>query len=419
MNHGLKTVSLPEAQGIILDAVTPLGPESISIFRAVKRLLHQDIVADAMIPPLESSARDGYAVLARGTAGAAPDKPVRLEIVGEIQAGGSPQGLAVTPGKAVRIMTGAPLPTGADAVVQFEDTREADGWVELLREAAPFENYRQRGENIKTGEKVLLKGDRLNAADVGILASLNHETVRVYRRPRVAIISTGDELAAVGEELEFGKVRDVNAYALCAEARKCNAEPEHLGIARDSLPQVRELLGRALEADVILSTGGGSMGKYDFVKDAYADLGVEMRFGRVRVKPGKPCSFGTMGGKLFFSLPGNPVSALTCFIEFVRPALLALMGARKLYKPVVSAVLDEAIGKKPSKNLRLLRGRFSLRDGEFHVATTGDQKSSIFKSLRDANCLIIIPANSGRMPAGQKVRVQLIAHEEIEGPAGF
>ncbi|MCB2226101.1 MAG: molybdopterin molybdotransferase MoeA [Desulfarculaceae bacterium] len=409
----MKTVSLPEAQRIILDAVTPLGPEEISIFKAVRRVLHEDVVADAMLPPTDSSARDGYAVASSDTAGASPQRPARLKIVGEVQAGGSLNGLTVTPGKAVRIMTGAPLPPGADAVVQFEDSREHGGEVELFRAVAPYENYRRRGENIESGEAVLMRGDMLNPADVGILAALNHDTVRVYQRPRVAIISTGDELAAVGEKPAPGQIRDVNAYALCAEARKYNAEPDHLGIARDSLPQVRELLGRALDADVILSTGGGSMGKYDFVKDAYADLGVELRFGRVRVKPGKPCSFGTMDDKLFFSLPGNPVSAMTSFIQFVRPALLALMGARKLFKPVVSAVLDEPIDKKPTHNLRLLRGRFSLGNGGLHVALAGDQKSSVFKSMRDANCLIIIPPDSGPLAAGTTVKIQLIYHDEI------
>ncbi|MCB2192873.1 MAG: molybdopterin molybdotransferase MoeA [Deltaproteobacteria bacterium] len=413
MIHTPKTVSLAEAQRIILTSVTPLGPESIHIFKAVKRFLYEDIVADNMIPPMDSSARDGYAVIAEDTYSASQDTPVQLKVVGEIQAGALAEGKQVSTGTAIRIMTGAPIPPGADAVVQFEDTLEQDGYVNIFRRVDRYENYRCSGENIKKGEKVLLKGDRLNAADVGILASVNRDAVEVYRRPTVAVISTGDELAPIGQKLEPGKVRDVNAYALCAEVAKCNALPKPLGIAKDSLQEVRQLLDQALDADVILSTGGGSMGKYDFVKDAYADLRVQMKFYRVNVKPGKPCSFGVLGNKLFFSLPGNPVSAMTSFIQFVRPALLSLMGAQKLFKPVAQAILDEPINKKPTKNLRLLRGCFSLQGGEFHVSTTGDQKSSVFKSMRDANCLIIVPENSGPLKAGEKVRIQLIYHEEI------
>lgn len=417
MNYNPQTVSLLKALKIILDSVTPLGPEDIHIFDAVKRFLYEDIVADTMIPPMDCSAMDGYAVIAQDTRGATEDIPVKLKIVGEIQAGGSAKGMLVSWGTAIRIMTGAPMPQGADAVIQFEDTREENGQVSLFRPVTQYENYRCSGENIKKGEKVLVKGDRLNAADVGILASLNHDTVKVYHRPTVAIISTGNELAAIGEELDFGKIRDVNAYALCAEVRKYNALPRPMGIARDSQRAVRELLGQALEADVIISTGGGSMGKYDFVKDAYADLKVEVKFDRIKVKPGKPCSFGVLGGKLLFSLPGNPVSAMTSFMQLVRPALLGLMGAHKLFKPMVKATLDEPITKKPTPSLRLLRGHFTLRDGEFHVTTTGNQKSSIFKSMRDANCLIVIPENASPLPAGAKVPIQLICHDEIADPA--
>ena len=413
MNKRDTTVSLREAQSIILASVTPLGGERVPLLEAANRVLREDIVSSVMLPPRDCSAMDGYALRAADTREATREHPVRLRVTGEIQAGGSPQGLKVEPGDAVRIMTGAPMPAGADAVVRFEDSEEDDGWVRVFRPLRVYQNYRHAGENIERGELVLRQGERLNSADIGILASLNHDTVQVYRRPRVAIISTGDELVGLGQDMAPGQIRDVNAHALYAEVMKYKGLPTLLGIARDSRAEVRALFSQALDYDLVLSSGGGSMGRYDYVKDVYGDLGIELEFERVNIKPGKPCSFGTREGKLFFSLPGNPLSAMTTFIQFVRPALLRLMGTRNIFKPVVWAVLDEDISKKPSSGLRLLRGCFTLQGHEFHVITTGNQKSGIFKSMRDANCLIVVPKDSGPLRAGDQVMIQLIAHGEI------
>ena len=413
MRRNFKTASLEESRRIVLDAVTPLGEESINILEAINRILYEDIVSEVMIPPMDCSAMDGYAVIAADTEGASPEEPARLKVIGEIQAGGSAAGQRVSKGSAIRIMTGAPMPAGADTVSRFEETEEQDGWVKIFAPRDKHDNYRARGESIKKGETVLSRGGRLTWADVGILASLNHQKVVVYRRPTVAIISTGDELAGIGEEVEPGKIRDVNAYALYSELTRYTALPRYMGIARDTLEDVRAMVSRAMDADVIIATGGGSMGKYDFVKEVYAELKVTPCFERVKVKPGKPCSFGVKDGKLFFSLPGNPVSALTLFVQLVRPALLRLMGATQTAKPVVGALLDETITKRRSQYLRLLRGHFVLKDHEFHVATAGDQKSSVLKSMCDANCLIVIPANVERVEAGEKVDIQLIYHDEI------
>lgn len=408
-----RTVSCDQALRLVLDAVSPLAAENVPLLEAVGRVLHQDIISDVMLPPLASSARDGYAVMAADTRDASPELPTSLRVLGEIRAGGTSAGQRVGPGTAVRVMTGAPLPAGADAVVQFEDAVEEAGLVRVLAAVQRLENYRHPGENIKLGDVALRRGERLGAADLGILASLNRDTVPVYRQPRVAIISTGDELAGMGEATAFGKIRDVNAYALYAEAGKYGALPAYLGIARDTREAIKALFGRAMAADVIISTGGGSMGRYDFVKAVYAELGIQMLFERVNLKPGKPCAFGVKGDKLFFSLPGNPVSALTSFIQFVRPALLRLMGATRIAKPVVSAILREDIAKKRSKNLRLLRGRFTIEDHEFHVSTLGDQKPSVFQAMREANCLIVVPANVASIRAGEKVLIQLIQHDEV------
>jgi molybdopterin molybdotransferase len=407
------TVSVAQAQQIIMDSVTPLEGESISILEAYHRVLYEDIVSDTMIPPLDCSAMDGYAIIAEDAQGASRENPAALRIVGEAQAGGSLAGRQISRGEAIRIMTGAAMPAGADAVIKVEDTEEGDGYVKIFRETAKYKNYRNAGENIRKGDLVLSRGDRLSSADIGILASLNRQAVEVYRQPRVAIISTGDELVGIGEEVGFGKIRDVNAYALYSEVKKYHALPEYLGIAKDTLRDVKEVFSRALEYDVVISTGGASMGRYDFIKEVYSDLNIETQFEWVNVKPGKPCAFAKKGGKLFFGLPGNPVSALTSFIQFVRPALLRLMGAKMIRKPIVSAVLEEDIGPKQLGKIHLLRGYFTIKDNEFFVSTTGDQKSSVFRSMSKANCLIIIPASLAGAKAGEKVEIQLIDHEEI------
>ena len=255
------------------------------------------------------------------------------------------------------------------------------------------------------------KGDRLNSADIGILASLNYNAVKVYKQPTVSIISTGDELADIGEEIKIGQIRNVNAYTLYSEVKKYNGLPDYLGIAKDTLKDTKEIFSKALKSDVVISTGGVSTGKYDFVKEIYSDLNIEIQFEWVNVKPGRPCTFGKKDNKLIFGLPGNPVPTLTSFIQFVRPALLRLMGAKKITKPIVNAFLEEDINS--AKVHHLVRGYFTIKNNEFYVSTTGNQKPSVLRSMSDANCLIIIPENITKVKAGEKVAIQLIDHDEI------
>jgi molybdopterin molybdotransferase len=406
------TVSVEEAQKIILNSVSPLGFEDVPIIEAFNRVLYEDIISDIMVPPLDNSAMDGYAVIADDTHGASREKPKLFQITGEIQSGASATGKKVSKGTAIRIMTGAPIPEGADAVIQLEDTEEKDGIVKIFHEAGKYKNYRFAGENIKKGDTALHRGDRLSSADVGILASLNYRRVKVYKQPAVAIISTGDELADVGEEIQTGQIRNSNAYALYAEVKKYNALPAYLGIAKDTVEDMREIFSKALKSDVVISTGGVSMGKYDFVKKIYSDLNIEIKFEWVMVKPGRPCTFGKKDNKLIFGLPGNPVSALTSFIQFVRPALLRLMGATRIKKPIINAILEEDINKQPGK-IHLLRGHFTVKKNKLFVSTTGNQSSSVLRSMSNANCLIIIPENITEVKAGEEVAIQLIDHDEI------
>lgn len=412
MNNDDLMTPIKEAKKIVLDSVHPLDYENVSIMEAYNRVLYEDIVSDVMIPSADASAMDGYAVIASDTNGASINSPIRLQVIGEVRSGGPAAGKKVAKGTAIGIMTGAMLPAGADSVIEVEYTEEEDGYVKIFDEAIRYKNCRFAGESIKKGDKVLRQGAKLSSADLGILASLNYKTAKVYKQATVAIISTGDELIDIGKEIQVGQIRDSNAYSIYSEVKKINALPHYLGITKDTLQDVKEIFLKALESDVVISTGGVSKGKYDLVKKAYADLGIEIQFENVNVKPGKPCTFGNKGDKLIFGLPGNPVSALTSFIQFVRPALLSLMGAKNINQPVVNAFLEEDI-KKQSGKVHLLRGLFTIRNNDFYVATTGNQKSSVLSSMSKANCLIMLSENIANIRAGEKVPIQLINHNEI------
>lgn len=406
-------VSFDTAYRKILSAVTQRGSESVSLMDASGRILFDDIRADINIPPLDNSAMDGFALRWKDTGGANPDRPVELLIEGEIQAGGDYQNIKVKEHSSIRIMTGAPIPRGADAVIPVEFTKEdtARGTISILKELQIHENIRFAGEDIKAGQVVLKKGTKLRSAETGLLASLNISEVSVYQKPRVAIISTGDEIAEVGKELRPGQIRNSNAYTLASEIRKYNGIPHYIGIAKDSLSVTKELFSRALEFDIVVSTGGVSMGKYDLVKEVLMELGANISFETIRMKPGKPVIFGSRKNTIVFGLPGNPVSTMVSFIEFVRPALLKMSGARNLKKPEILAIADNDINKRKGR-MEFLRGFFSITDGVVHVSTTGPQGSGILRSMSEANCLIVMSEDSTGCKKGEKVLVQLINHEE-------
>lgn len=406
------SVSVEEAQRIILGSVNPLACENISIMEAYNRVLYEDIISETMIPFVDDSAVDGYAIIAGDTCGASKGNPARLRIIGEVSANGTMARKIITSGTAVRIMTGAPIPEGADSIVRLEETEEEAGYIKISSESVKNKNCKHAGEIIKRGDKVLRKGDRLKSADIGILASLNYSVIKVYRQPTVSIISTGDELIEIGEAIQAGQIRNAHAYALYSEIKRYNALPRYLGIAKDAINDTKEKLVEALESDVVISTGGVSMGKYDLVKKSYLDLGIEILFEQIRMKPGKPCIFGRRGNKLVFGLPGYPVPMLISFIQFVRPALLRLMGASKIEKPVVKAFLEEDISNR-SGTVNLMRGFFRVKNNELYVLTTGNQKPSMLRSMSKANCLIIVPATCTEIKTGEKVSIQLIDHDEI------
>ncbi|MEK7850907.1 MAG: gephyrin-like molybdotransferase Glp, partial [Deltaproteobacteria bacterium] len=310
-------------------------------------------------------------------------------------------------GEAVRIMTGAPVPKGADTVVMVEDTEKEGERARIFRETPLGENIRKAGEDIKSGELVVPRGTVIRPAEVGIIATCGRAFVSVYQRPRVAVVSTGDELVDVDEELSEGKILSSNSYTLSSMAAECGADAFQLGIAKDTREALKEKLQQALHADVIITSGGVSEGDFDFVKDVLKELGSEMKFWKVAMKPGKPLAFGTIGGKPAFGLPGNPVSCMVCFEQFARPSLLKMMGHGKIYRPTIQATLKEDIKKKSGRK-HFIRSFVRLEDGHYTVTTTGDQGSGILKSMVAANGLLIFSEELSVLKAGDTVKVQLI-----------
>lgn len=401
-------ISVEEAQKIVLESARRLGKAKVSLTEALGLVLAEDIVSKEKIPPFDNSAMDGFALIAQDTAQASVKQPVALKILDDEPAGRVSK-RKITPGTAIRIMTGAPIPKGADAVVKVEDTKVvAAEAVMVLRPVKKEENIRRAGEDINAGEMVMLAGTALRAPEIGLLASLGKSAVKVFRMPKVAIITTGDELVEVGKPLKQGKIRNSNAYSLYAQVLQAKAEPIHLGIVPDIKQALTAKLTEALKkADVILTTGGVSVGEYDVVKDVLASMGASLKFWKVAQKPGKPFAFWTLKGKLVFGLPGNPVATMVCFEQYVRPSLRKMMGHLKLFRPVVEAMLEEDVKKKPGR-LHFVRVILDKKGPNYYASTTGPQGSGILKSMVLANGLALVPADTTLLRAGERVMVQMI-----------
>jgi len=407
-------ISVDEALERILEHFKPLEPERVKILDALDRVLAEDVYSDMDVPPFNNSAMDGYAVRAADTVGASRDNPVSLRVVADLAAGYTTD-VAVEPGTAIRIMTGAPMPAGADAIVRFEETsegvnglgRRASGRVEVFKEVAVGENVRLAGEDIKGGELVLPKGMVIRPQEVGALASLGRGEVQVIRRPRVAILATGDELVDIDEEVTPGKIRDSNGYSNAALVMRYGGIPIMLGIARDDVANLTAKIkeGLARGADLFLTSGGVSVGDFDMVKEVLNAEG-EMSFWQVRMKPGKPLAFGQIQGVPLIGLPGNPVSAMVSFEQFARPAILKMLGKVHLRKPTIKAILEEDVTSSGRRSFR--RVIVERHEGQYYATTTGPQGSGILTSMVKANGLAIIPEGIRRMEAGQRVEVQML-----------
>lgn len=411
-------ISVEEALSQILEHVRPLDPERVPILEGLGRVLAQEIISDIQIPPFDNSAMDGYAVRAADVAAATPGSPVRLEVIGSVAAGYVIE-TRLRPGTAVRIMTGAPLPEGADAIVPYEDTSDFDRskeerlvrpafTVEVRQPVVPRDHVRPAGEDIVRGERVLAPGRLLRPQEIGVLVSLGHETVQVHRRPRVAILATGDELLDVHEPLVPGKIRNSNEYTNAALVTRTGGIPIRLGIARDAREDLVVKIRAGLDqgADLFLTSGGVSVGDYDVVKDVLGTEG-EMQFWQVNMKPGKPLAFGLLsGGVPLIGLPGNPVSAMVSFEQFARPAILKMLGHVDLAKPTVRAVVDEAVSNSGRRGF--IRVIVTRQEDGWHARTTGEQGSGVLTSMAKANGLAIIPEGTYQVAAGTELTVQML-----------
>ena len=396
-------ITFKEALGRILSHVQPLGSEKVSLLEALGRVMAEDIYANRNIPPLDNSGMDGYAVKYADIQNGSKGRPIHLKVVENLPAG-SVSTKRLGKGQAIRIMTGAPIPKGADTVIPVEETEEKDGFVSIFK-AVPFGEYiRRAGEDVKRGDDVLSRGDFIRPAEVGMLASVGRSFVSVYQRPMVAILCTGEELVDVDGDLDEVKIISSNLYTLAAQVKDCGAIPIQLGIARDQKEEIREKLRQGIRADVLISSAGVSVGDYDFVKSALSDLGMEMVFWRVAMKPGKPLAFGTMNGKPVFGLPGNPAASMVSFEQFVRPSLLKMMGHRQLFRPVIEAVLKEDIRREPRKR-HFIRACVSIEKDDYVVAIPG---AGGLSAMIRANGWIVIPEDQEIVRAGEKVKVQLL-----------
>ncbi|MBI3538260.1 MAG: molybdopterin molybdotransferase MoeA [Chloroflexi bacterium] len=418
-------ISVEEARDYILKHFSPLEPERVNLLDALDRVLAEDVVSEINVPPFNNSAMDGYAVRAEDIARAARENPITLRVIGDVAAGYVAQ-KRVERGQAMRIMTGAPVPEGADTVVRFEETSEGvetrgagknRAAVEILRAMNRGDNVRNAGEDIRAGEIVLRKGTLVRAPEIGVLATVGKKEIRTHRRPRVAILATGDELVSIDEPIAPGKIRNSNEYSNAAAVLKAGGIPIPLGIARDNLADLTAKIRAGLDADVdlFITSAGVSVGDYDIVKDVLGAEG-EMHFWQVKMKPGKPLAFGILRGKKsvpILGLPGNPVSSMVSFEIFARPAILTMLGKTKFTRPTMRALLqDDAENSADRRNF--IRVRVEKRDGKFFARTTGEQGSGILTSLSKANGLLVMPEDVTLIRAGTEVEIQMLDWPEFE-----
>lgn len=421
-------ISVEEALEKLLSYVDVLPKEEVAILDSLGQILAEDVQSDIDVPQFDNSAMDGYAVKSSDTLGTGPESPRLLRVIDTVAAGYISK-QEVTPGMAVRIMTGAPVPAGADTVVRFEDTDEiqrrqtsagqAITEIGVLCEAGVGLNIRRAGEDISKGSTVLAEGMVIRPAEAGVLASLGRGRVMVISRPVVAILATGNELVEVGQPLPAGKIYNSNSYSVAALTQRYGGIPRILGIALDSEDSLVAAIHRGLDADMLITSGGVSLGDYDIVKDVLAREG-EIGFWTVRMKPGKPLAFGTIKGSNrqgtprripHLGLPGNPVSSMITFEVFARPAILKMMGKKNWNKPTVEAVLENRIVNNDGRRV-FTRTVIEKREGRYFARSTGPQGSGVLTSMTRANGLAIVPEDKTEVKPGEVVQVMMLDWNE-------
>ena len=421
-------ISVEQALEKILNLVNILDEETVPILESTEQVLAEDIKSDIDVPPLDNSAMDGFAVQSRDTEGASKDSPRFLDVIDTVNAGAISK-RKVESGTAIRIMTGAPVPEGADSVIMFEETNEYQRKntpdtktvtrVGILCEVGPGLNIRRAGESIARGVTVLKRGMIIRPSEVGVLASVGRSEVTIIRRPVVAILATGNELVDIDQPLPAGKIYDSNTYTTAAMVKRSGGIPRILGIALDKEDSVLTKLGQALDADMLITTGGVSAGDYDIVKDVLAREG-ELYFSKVKMKPGKPLAFGVFKGVgkagevrkiLQLGLPGNPVSSMVTFELFARPAILKMMGKKNFNRPTIEAVSEDSIENTDGRRI-YTRVIVEKRDEKYFAKLTGPQGSGILTSMSLAKGLAIVPEDTARINKGDRFQVIMLDWNE-------
>lgn len=410
----MEHLQVSEAQRIVLDSVATLGVEQVKLEQSLGRVLAEEVCANRDQPPYDISAMDGYALRSADLA----TVPATLEIVEDIKAGDMPKKMLAS-GQCARIMTGAPMPQGADAVIRVEDTEaKPDNRVQINQAVKPGNDIRRLGENMRNGEVVLSPGTEITPGVIGVLATVKCAAVQVYRQPRVAILSTGNELEGLDEPVDPNKIPNSNSYALMGQVQALGIEPVLLGIARDDPVELEQYLRRGLEYDVLLVSGGTSVGVHDYVRPTIEALGAKMLFWRVAMKPGHPVAFGKVGEKIIFGLPGNPVSSMVCFEQFVVPALRRMMGHARTHRRTITARLTHSVKHQPGRT-EFIRVMLAQEEGGYAATSTGAQGSGMLLSMARADGLAVLPAECSGLAAGDTVMVQLLDGTVFQGEAGF
>ena len=407
-------LAVSDAQRLVLDSITRLETETVGLEQSLGRVLAQEIRANRDLPPFDVSAMDGFALRSADVVNA----PAQLAIIEDIKAGDLPT-QTVAAGQCARIMTGAPVPPGADAVIRAEDTQEVSAnRVQINKPVKPKNDVRPLGENMRDGDVVLTVGTEITPGVIGVLATVKAAQFAVFRRPRVAILSTGNELEGMDEPVDPNKIPDSNSHALMAQVQALGIEPVLLGIARDDPAELEQYLRRGLEYDVLLVSGGTSVGVHDYVRPTIEKLGVQMKFWRVAMKPGHPLAFGMTDKTAVFGLPGNPVSSMVCVEEYVAPALRCMMGNMRLYRRTLSARLANPIKHQPGRT-EFVRVQLARDEAGYSASATGTQSSGVLLSMARADGLLIVPAASTGLAAGAQVTVQLLDGTAFQDEIGF
>ncbi len=400
-------LSVPDALAEVLKHVQSKDVEHVALHDSLNRVLAEDVAANRNHPPYDVSAMDGYAVYFADIQDASPEHPVRLKVVDDIRAGQMPT-IKVLQERAARIMTGAPTPQGVDTVIRVEDTQEDGDDVLILTPPKQGANIRPLGENLMDGKTVLFKGTTITPGVLAILAMVKQKQVPVFAKPSVAILSTGDELEGLDESVDDHKIPDANSHALYAQCKALGIEAKLLGIARDNPIELKAKLAEGLKYDVLLASGGVSVGHHDFVRPTLDALGITMHFWRVAMRPGHPLAFGTSAsGCAVFGLPGNPVSSMVCFEQFVSPALRRMMGFNKLQRRTISARLSHDIKDRVGR-AHFVRVVLGQDEQGYTVTSTGTQGSGVLMSMAVAEGFVVVPEQSEGLRVGDEVQVQLL-----------